>query len=295
MTRKAAVLTDDRLLYTAMLDAGKKSCEDNHKVIGQGGVVYDAPLKRYLFASWSCTTHEFYEAPNPWGPWRHFLSIDFGALKTEKNYGQYGTSIPSKFISADGKELYLQSNIWDRSYAFALRKLFLEPYSPAPASNDSSDANLALAQRARAISKSTHYGLLCGRDCSDQMASGMSNGSEDDFDKEAKTADWWGYTWPRPYHMNQIVYTTGDMTSAGGWYADPIRVQVRQHFQWIEVKGVTVTPAYPFSSKAGSHVAYTFMLPDGTWGDGVRIIGTPGGASHFTSISQLAIYNKNRW
>ncbi|MGH9583602.1 MAG: hypothetical protein ACRD4O_11760, partial [Bryobacteraceae bacterium] len=27
-----------------------------------------------------------------------------------------------------------------------------------------------------------------------------------------------------------------------------------------------------------------------TWGDGVRIIGTPGGPSHFTSIAELAVY-----
>jgi hypothetical protein len=65
IAQKAAVLTDERLLYTKMLDGNAKGCEDNHKPIGQGGVVYDAPLKRYIFASWSCTTHEFYEAAQP--------------------------------------------------------------------------------------------------------------------------------------------------------------------------------------------------------------------------------------
>jgi len=73
IVEKAAVLTDGRLLYTATLDADAKACEDSHKVI-------------------ACATHEFYEAPYPWGPWRHFLSTDFGLLKTAKNYGQYGTS-----------------------------------------------------------------------------------------------------------------------------------------------------------------------------------------------------------
>jgi len=64
------------------------------------------------FTSWSCATHQMYEAPEPWGPWKIFLSKDFGPLFTPHNYGMYGTSIPSKFISADGKTLYLQSNIW---------------------------------------------------------------------------------------------------------------------------------------------------------------------------------------
>jgi hypothetical protein len=294
IVQKTAVLTDDRLLYTTTLDAGAKACEDSHKVIAQGGVVYDAPLKRYLFASWSCTTHEFYEASHPWGPWRHFLSTDFGLLKTARNYGQYGTSIPSKFISADGRTMYLQSNVWGHSYAFALRKLFLQPYVPATPLNSNSDANLALVPGTRAISKSTHHGLLCGTDCSDQLASGLPNGSEDDFDKDAKTTDWWGYAWPQPYKFNQLVYTTGDVAIAGGWYASDLRVQVRQQFEWRDLNGVTITPPYPFSKEAGSHSSYTFNLPDDTWGDGIRIIGTPGGPSHFTSVSQLAIYYKKR-
>jgi hypothetical protein len=289
LTRKTPVLSDPRLLYTAML--GKDGCEDNHKVIGQGGVVYDAPLKRYIFASWSSTTHEFYESPHPWGPWSHFLSTDFGPLKTPKNYGQYGTSIPSKFISSDGTTLYLQSNIWGRSYTFALRKVFLHPYSPASPINSASAANLALAPETRAISKSTHYGLLCGRNCSDQLAGGMASGSEDDFDKDAKTSDWWGYTWPRPYNINQVVYKTGDISHDGGWYAAKLHVQVRRNFHWMDVNGVTVAPSYPHAANSGAHVVYTFHLPD-TWGDGVRIVGTPGGPSHFTSISQLAVYYK---
>ena len=126
------------------------------------------------------------------------------------------------------------------------------------------------------------------------MATGMGSGSEDDLDKDAKTTDWWGYTWSQPYKFNRVVYTTGDIVTAGGWYAENLRVQVRQHFQWKDVNGVTTAPAYPFSRQSGSHDSYTFHLPDGTWGDGIRIIGSPGGRSHFTSISQLAIYNSQR-
>lgn len=289
ITRKAAVLSDSRIMYTDTLGTrkGERAC----RVIGQGGVVYDAPLKRYIFASWSCGTHEFYEAPEPWGPWRHFLTTDFGLLNGPYNYGEYGTNIPSKFISADGTTLYLQSNVWAHTYTFALRKLFLQPYIAAAASNIPSDTNLALAPGTRAISKSTHFGLLCGLDCRDSMAIGMANGSEDDFDDEAKAMDWWGYTWPQPYHFNRVVYRTGNVTSAGGWFAGELRVQVRQNFQWKDVDGVDISPRYPFSPEAGSHVTYTFTLPDGATGDGVRILGRPGGASHFTSISQLAIYD----
>lgn len=290
ITQKAAVLTDERLLYPTVL--GKKS-PASQRVIGQGGVVYDAPLHRYLFASWSGTTHQFYEAPNPWGPWSLFLSSDFGPLKTTLNYGQYGTNIPSKFISADGKTLYLQSNIWDLSYTFALRKLYLQTYTPASPANTLSRANLALEPGTRAISKSTRFGSLCGLDCSDQLNNGVLKVNEDDYDEELKTTDWWGYTWPRPYHINRIVYETGDALADGGWYSNDLHVQVRQNFKWVDVPGGTITPPYPYSLNAGRHTTYTFNLPD-SWGDGVRIIGTPGGTSHFTSISQLGVFYVKR-
>lgn len=291
ITRKSAILRDERVLYTDRLKhAGRR--EQGCHVIAQGGVVYDAPLKRYIFASWSCGTHEFYEAPQPWGPWRHFLTTDFGLLNTAHNYGEYGTNIPSKFISTDGMTLYLQSNVWGHAYLFALRKLFLEPYLPAQPSNNYSTANLALAPGTRAISKSTHRGVLCAANCADSMAVGMTDASEDDLDGEAKTTDWWGYTWPQPYRLNKVVYRTGDISDAGGWYAGDLRVQVRQNFEWKTVEGAAVSPQYPYSPQAGSHTSYTFTLPEDTWGDGVRIIGRPGGAPHFTSISQLAVYNQ---
>ena len=289
ITQKTAVLTDTRLLYPVMIGTG---CPASQPVIGQGGVVYDAPLGRYLFTSWSCATHELYEAPDPWGPWSLVSSTDFGALRLATNRGQYGTSIPSKFISSDGKTLYLQSNVCcsGDSYTFSLRKVFLEPYLELPPANGQSDTNLALEQGARAISKSTHEGLLCGPDCSNLLTTLEQDLSEDDFDEEAKTVDWWGYTWPRPYKLNEVVYTTGNVTPEGGWFAGNLRVQVRQHFQWIDVAGATVTPSYPYSQEAGSWNTYVFTFPE-TWGDGIRVIGTPGGSSYFTSISLLSVYD----
>jgi hypothetical protein len=288
ITKKQPVLTDTRLLYPVMFGA---DCPPEDQVIAQGGVTYDAPLRRYLFSSWSCSTHEFYEAPQPWGPWKHFESTDFGPLRLKQNRGQYGTSIPSKFISADGKTLWLQSNVCcgGNSYRFSLRKLYLETDIDSTFTNKPSNDNLALAAGTRAISKSTHFGSLCARDCSDQLSSGAADFSEDDYDEQVKTSDWWGYIWPRAYSINQVIYQTGDMFSNGGWYAANLRVQVRQDFQWVDVPVTTVTPTYPYSSDVGNFTTYTFNLPT-TWGDGVRIIGRPGGTGYFTSINQLAVY-----
>jgi hypothetical protein len=288
ITQKSAVLTDQRELYPVMFGT---DCPADQKIIAQGGAVYDRPLNRYIMATWGCATHEFYEAPQPWGPWSHFLSNDFGPLRLTDNRGQYGISIPSKFISQDGQTLYLQSNVCcsGDSYTYSLRRLYLQTYASASPANSLASDNLALKPGTRAISKSTHFGSLCGLNCSDQLNNGPLSNSEDDYDEESKTVDWWGYTWPQPYNINQIVYTTGTMFSNGGWYAGDLRVQVKQNFQWIDVPGATVTPTYPYSSGAGSQTAYSFSFPD-TWGDGVRITGTPGGTAFFTSISRLAVY-----
>lgn len=289
ITRKRPVLEDDRQLYP---DGAGKKCPANQHVIGQGGVVFDAPLHRFLFTSWSCATHQMYEASHPWGPWRLFLSKDFGPLFTAHNYGQYGTSIPSKFISADGKTLYLQSNVWTHAYTFALRRVYVEPYREAKPANGPSAENLALMPGTRATSKSTQFGLLCGVNCSDLLNSGNSESSEDDFDASPKTADWWGYQWPRPYNLDEVLYETGKMFPNGGWFKTTPRVQVLQDFRWVDVAGVNVSPEYPANASAGDHATYVFRFPR-TWGYGVRIFGNPGGSGHFSSIAQLGVYFRN--
>lgn len=293
ITQKKPVLLDTRLLYPVMFGS---DCPTQDAVISQGGVVYDKPLQRYIFSSWSCSTHEIYEAPQPWGPWNHVLSNDFGPIRGLHNRGQYGTTIPSKFISADGKTLMLQSNVCcgGDSYTFALRKLYLElPLATYP-TNTQSNANLALAPGTRAISKSTHFGSLCALNCTDQIASGPINISEDDFDEESKQSDWWGYRWPQPYTFDEVVYQTGGMFSDGGWFASNLQVQVLQNGQWVAVpQNVFVTPTYPYTSAAQAQATYTFDFPSIS-GTGVRIVGVPGGASHFTSIGQLAVYYGGR-
>lgn len=294
ITVKVPVLEDDRLLYQTVRSGSQ--CPANEPVIGQGGVTYDAPLQRYIFSSWTCATHELYEAPQPWGPWNLMPSKDFGASFPATSRGMYGTSIPSKFISADGKTLMLQSNICcgingDPDYTFSLRNVYLVPFQSSTATNTVSDStNLAAPTfLPRATSKSTHYGALCGAGCSDMINNGLIKQTEDDMDMELKPTDWWGYTWPQAYNMNKVVYWTGNMYSDGGWFGGGLNVQVRQDFVWANVTNLTITPAYPYSNGAGNNTAYTFRF-NPTWGDGVRIIGSPGGTSDFTSIGRMDVY-----
>jgi hypothetical protein len=132
---KAPVLHFDRASY---LSASPLRYE-NLPALTQGGVVYNKPLNRYIYSAWTQFTFELYEAPQPWGPWTHFLTMRFGRYPwTYSKHGGYATTIPSKFISADGKLMWIQSNVCPcgdagmSNYEFSLRRLYVEPIASVP-------------------------------------------------------------------------------------------------------------------------------------------------------------------
>jgi hypothetical protein len=77
------------------------------------GIHYIAPLDLYIMPQWhyprldepkrrwKVTRWEFYSAPSPWGPWTLFHTQDF------EPQGFYNPSIPSKFISEDGRKFWI--------------------------------------------------------------------------------------------------------------------------------------------------------------------------------------------
>ncbi|SEN80586.1 hypothetical protein SAMN05216267_1010141 [Actinacidiphila rubida] len=289
---RVAVLHDDRHIYPNVYTAGRAS---NLSVVSQGGVVYDKPLNRYLYTSWTEYTFEFYESPTPWGPWRHFETKDFGGYPwTNTKHGGYATTIPSKYISADGTSMWLQSNVctcggglpagdnW--AYTYSLRHMNLVPSTPSTPSNPPDAArDLAREPGAVGIERAMHYGNTAFYN------DGNRSESDDDWNDENKTGSWWGDTWPRAYTVDQVVYTSGSMFADGGWFASGLRVQVRSGGQWHDAAGQTVSPAYPYSSAAGPNHTYTLSFTP-TAADGVRVIGAPGGTRTFTSIGELEAY-----
>lgn len=289
---REAVLHDDRHVYQDILTPDRQG---NMTTLSQGGIVYNKGLDRYLYTSWTEYTFEFYESPTPWGPWKRTDSKDFGGYTwSHGKHGGYGTTIPSKYISADGRSMWLQSNVCPCgggvpeddhfAYTYSLRPLRLEPYKKTtPGNGPDPRRNLATEEGTVGVERATHFGET------GHYNDGRKTGqSEDDWNDERKTASWWGYTWPRSYSMDKVVYTTGNMHEDGGWFED-LRVQVRKDHAWTDVTGLKVSPSYPGDAGAGPHKTYELSF-DTAEGDGVRIIGAPGGAHTFTSIAELEVY-----
>lgn len=286
---KQPVLTDTRRVYVGGETA------DGYSVISQGSVVYNAPLKRYPYTSWTDYSFEFYESPQPWGPFTLFVHKDFGVTpwfglntSTPKN-GGYATTVPSKFISSDGQSMWVQANWFvgaavdsDWNYCFSLRPLTVTRYEASTPSNKASNVNLAMADGTVPVDKTSHYGHLY------YLNDGAIT-SEDSWDGSQKDLDRWGYTWPVEYNMNRIVYTTGDQFPDGGWFASDLVVQVRKNFQWENVTSLRTNPSYPYDNSAVPSKVFTFSF-DQAVGDGIQIIGIPGGTSFFTSIGELEVY-----
>ncbi|WP_069112511.1 hypothetical protein [Jiangella alba] len=156
---------------------------------------------------------------------------------------------------------------------FSLRRLRLEPYEPtAPANPRDPGRNLARAEPGAVVTDTTsHYGH------DGYLADGRTDLSEDSWNGQAEETDWWGYTWPRTVHVNRVVYTSGQIFPDGGWFGAAPRVQVRRDHEWHDVTGLAVDPPYPADATAGPFRTFTLSFDD-TSGDGVRLIGPPGGA-----------------
>ncbi len=283
ISRRQPVLHDERKVYTNVNPA--YSGVSSMTVLSQGSIVYNRPLDRYIYTSWTEYTFEFYESPTPYGPWKLFLQKDFGGYPwTSDKHGGYACTIPSKFISEDGREMWVLSATFNggaQQYRFTARKLTVEPYDPEGASNARSENNLAL-DGAVPYTRCNRYGKGA------VLNDGDKTSAEDSWTGENKDEDYWGYTYPDYRNFNAVEYTTGNIDVQGGYFED-LRVQVRRGFEWVDVEGLTVSPDYSFDENVKPFTTYTLTF-DEIDGDGIRVAGAPGGTLSYTGISELAVY-----
>jgi CubicO group peptidase (beta-lactamase class C family) len=93
-------------------------------------VIYDPGIGRYLMAmsfgqgnGWGLL-----DAPHPWGPWTiAFQTRDWGLGQT------HGYRLPTKWISPDGRQIWLVFSGRKENDAFCVRRMSLDLYSEPPA------------------------------------------------------------------------------------------------------------------------------------------------------------------
>ena len=111
-----------------------------YKMTGANHVIYNPGIGRYLMGNYSFVDRELhprpihqmgypessisqltlYEAPEPWGPWKLFYRDDDWGT-----YGDYQPNFPTKWITENGRVLYMvSSGSWD-DYNFVVQKMAL--------------------------------------------------------------------------------------------------------------------------------------------------------------------------
>lgn len=111
------------------------------KMTGANHVAYNPGLGRYIIGNYSFVDEELhprpvhqmaypeshisqltlYEAPEPWGPWKLFYRDDNWGT-----YGDYQPNFPVRWMSEDGKILFMvSSGSWD-DYNFVVQKIALK-------------------------------------------------------------------------------------------------------------------------------------------------------------------------
>lgn len=294
ISSRRPVLTDTSRRYVGADPVRPNSA--GHSPIAQGGITYVPGLDRFIYVSWSEYTYEIYEAPEAWGPWRHALTKDIGPhpwsgpLGPLPRHGGYAPTLPSKFISPDGRDAWLQSNWFGgastfegRTYHYSLRRLRLDPRTDEPGPPVSRGTTLSAREYgAVPIATAAHVQRL------DVLHDGRTDRAEDSWNGTSKMEDYWGYTWARPVTVNQLVYVSGPYDPNGGWFDDVPRVQVRESGRWVDVMQPRLEPGYVPGPGAtgGRRFTYDFAT---VITDGVRIIGRPGGPESYSAIAELEV------
>lgn len=296
---RVAVLTDERRVYPEL--AADIDGPRNSTVISQGGIVYDAPIERYLYTSWTEFTWELYESPTPWGPWTLFESKDFGPYPW---YGQdnpdgwvnggYAVTTPSKFISDDGLQLWAQANWFVgvarpeevNTYHYALRPITLTLRDPeaAPFVAEAGTNLLDPGSGSGAVVVDTHAHL--GR--IEHLTDGDPQTSVSSWNGTPKDRDEWGATFPQPVTVSEIVMVPGPTDDDGGWFDGAPSVEIRRDGVWTVLDGVSVSPAYPADGSAADADRYVLTF-DAVTVDGIRLAGTPGGPGAYTTVAELEV------
>ena len=105
--------------------------------------------------------------------------------------------------------------------------------------------------------------------------------------------DWVGYTFAGAHELRELVFTEGIRWPAqvGGWFVLPdVEVRDAGTGAWTPATNVAFRPNYPLPSDpllGGLSFQRFHITFDPVQGDGVRLIGQPGGSGQFVSVGEL--------
>jgi hypothetical protein len=109
----------------------------------------------------------------------------------------------------------------------------------------------------------------------------------------ARSVDWVGYSFTGTQTFSKLEFTEGRSFGNGGWFDAAPSVEILQNGLWQPVSGLQVSPNYLQSARAGasarSFESFSFTFTSGT-GNGIRLIGPPGGARPFISVAELRVF-----
>ena len=144
--KKDSVMDRSRYLFFSGLDENgqpiwsqdiskRKPIFTDSKGTQRIAMTYNAPLNRYILAtshlSGKEATHTaalgIFEAPEPWGPWSTVYYDDHWSVQNGKDCRTYHHRFPPKWISADGKTMWLLYSGLDCGlYSFCVKKATLD-------------------------------------------------------------------------------------------------------------------------------------------------------------------------
>ena len=107
---------------------------------------------------------------------------------------------------------------------------------------------------------------------------------------------YFGYTFPREYTFNKLVYQEGEHFPDGGWFIDELYIEVLQNGEWVDVPFAYEGKEYPLGTRDSTAADYgpTFevytMVFEPATGAGLRICGLPGGDKMFVGCGELEVY-----
>jgi hypothetical protein len=110
-------------------------------------------------------------------------------------------------------------------------------------------------------------------------------------DGKSEDRDWYGYEWSQPQQISQLIYTSGEQHEEGDGWWQTFDVEYKDSDgNWKLVEDLQVDPSvvidwhWPFRPHT---ITFTPIRTRA-----IRIIGTPGAKSTFTSVAELEVYAK---